>query len=245
MHDPFSLNWLSSFPSISHHEASFGLVTLDYYMYGKNPRLFMSSGMHGDECGVISSVSNAIKKYLKNLPSFIFVSIASPSAVKGKTRNNAAGQNVNRGFLKDSTTDESKAIMNIVKSHIFDLSISFHEDLEYPTFFYLYDSLSKGKNKDITHSFIKFKEKLVKMKIGLFNGIDDPHDPALGFKFSDGYKAFPYIKSEKEDGSLETWLINNSVSSRCFTPEIPENYSQEIKDKIVEEFFTCLIIPFF
>ena len=83
------------------------------------------------------------------------------------------------------------------------------------------------------------------MNVNLFNGIDDPKDPVLGFKFEDGYRAFQYKKSEKMDGQLETWLIENNISSRCLTPEIPENFSQEIKDKIVYEFFTELIIPFF
>lgn len=245
MKDPFFLNWLTRSPSISSLEAKSGPVTLNYYVYGKNPRLFMSSGMHGDERGVIRSVSKAIQTNLLKLPSFLYVPIINPSGVLKKTRKNSNGQDVNRSFLNGGTSDEAKAMMKIIGQNKFSLSVSFHEDWEFTNQFYMYDELTENENRDISQSLTLFKEKITKMGVKLFNGIDDPRDPALKNKFTDGYQAFKHLKEHKETGQFESWMIRNGKCSRCFTPEIPKDLIQEKKDKIVKEFFTCLILPFF
>ncbi|MFH0773389.1 MAG: hypothetical protein V1922_03700 [bacterium] len=243
MVDFYSLNLLRS-QSVGSLVSVHRQATLEYFVYGNNPRLFISSGMHGDEYKIISSVCKSIKLNLKNLPSFIFVPIVTPSAVEKKTRNNKMGQDVNRGFIVNGTTDESKAMISIIGSNKFDLVVSFHEDWEFGEF-YMYDELADDENRDISSLYTKFKQKLIKNGVGLFNGIDDPNDPILGYKFTDGYATTRHKKREKENGPFESWAISQGISSRCFTPEIPAKLKQEVKDKIVEAFFTDLIIPFF
>jgi len=243
MDDIFSLRWLRSHPSITSLKISHSTVELEYYVYGKKPRLFISSGMHGDEQGVIASVSKAIKSNLNKLPSFIYIPIIAPSAIKKGTRKNALGQDINRGFSPKSNTDESKIIMKIVQSYQFDLSISFHED-PVSSKFYMYDILANNEGRDISGNFRQFKRKLVELGIPLLNGIDDPKDPTLGFMFTDGYHLLREELIKKDNAQLEEWLVSHQISSRVLNPEIPGKCLPETKDALVAAFFTQVILPF-
>jgi len=222
-----------------------GKAAIPYYLSGKNPRLFISSGIHGDEQGVISSVQKAIRKNMNTLPAFFYVPVASPSAVKKGTRENASGQNVNRGFITDSPVDESVALMKGVSSYQFELSVSFHEDWELADF-YMYDILGPHHNHPIHQHFQSLTNNLSTLNVGMLNGVDDTTDPNLGYSFTNGYRAFPYEGIQKhEDGSLDSWLVRNGVSRRAFNPEIPKKSPQEVKDAIVDAFFSHIILPFF
>lgn len=242
MDDFFSLRWLKKHPSISYLTSHFRKVKLDYYVYGTNPTLFISSGMHGNEYGVISSVSRSIQKNLISLPNFIYVPIASPSAVKNKTRMNDNNQDVNRGFSPNSANDESQALMKIISDHSFDLSVSFHEDFA-PSEFYMYDFHGDNNQKDISTQFKQYTQKLKSMGVVLFNGIDDPDDLLLGSVFVDGYLKCTKENIRTDNGQLEEWMINNHVCQRALNPEIPGKSLQNVKDTIVDAFFTDIIIP--
>lgn len=244
MQDLFSLSWLYSSPLIRCFKTKEHNAVIEYFVFGKNPQLLISSGIHGDECQTISSVSKAIQNNLVRLPSFIYIPIAAPSAVRKQTRINDRGQDVNRGFLDNSQVDESKAIMNIIGSHTFNLNVSFHEDPGLAEF-YVYDNLSKNEKRDISPIYKQFKQTLIGIGIDLFNGIDDPTDPDLGYMFSDGYAAITYADShKKEDGQLETWITQHNISLRSFNPEIPGTFEQKQKDELVEAIFAELIVPF-
>ncbi len=241
MDDSHSLNWLYHNPLMRHFTSN---KLIDYFIYGNNPRLFISSGMHGDEYKVVSSVSKSLKMYLNKMPSFIYVPIAAPSAVKNKTRVNESGQDVNRGFMEISTTEESKAIMEIIQRCKFDFAVSFHEDPQFSDF-YMYDDQIGQISQDIVNLYDAFKQKLQKMNIGLYSGMDDGKDPSLDHMIVNAYKALIFDPSQKENGQLESWMIRRNVCARILTPEFPKNLEQALKDKVVDLFITDVVIPLF
>ena len=115
------------------------LGTINYFQKGKSPKLLLMSGTHGDEYGVIQPLKNIIDKYSEKLPDFIFIPEFSPTAVKLKTRRNKFNHDVNRNFFENTDDPEAKTVMNIVANFNFKMGISFHEDIEYDSF-YMYDS---------------------------------------------------------------------------------------------------------
>ncbi len=243
MEDPLYLNWLHSSSKIRCLKTNPGDSEMEYFIRGENPRLLISSGMHGDEYGVISSVSRAIKIHIDTLPCFIYIPVVNHFGVLNRQRGNASGLDINRGFKNSSMIEESIRLMKLLAAYSLDLSVSFHEDPEFSEF-YMYDFASDTDIYDISPHLERFKLKLEEMGTPLFNGIDDVQDPHLGNMFTDGYKIFKKENLKKDTGQLEEWLLEHNLSKRVFNPEIPLTLTQGQKDIIVDSFFKDLIIPY-
>lgn len=214
---------------------------LYYFISGKNPKLLIHSGTHGDEYLVTDFVSEAVLKYKKELPPFIFVPIVSPSAVERKTRVNESGTDMNRGFFSDSLDPEVQANIEIVKKEKFDLFVSFHEDWEFSDY-YIYDwGYSKTKNELV----LKHNRWLKDNSVGLFNGVDDPLDLALGYEFVEGYNKSIHLGNDKDSGIISDWILNREISKEYLLPEIPQRLSREKKKMIVDSFFSDVILKMF
>lgn len=212
-----------------------------YYISGENPKLLIHSGTHGDEYEVTDFVTEAILKYEKDLPSFIFVPVVSPSAVERKTRVNESGTDMNRGFFSDSKDPEVQANIEIIKNEKFDLFVSFHEDWEFSEY-YIYDwGYSQIKNELV----LKHNQWLKNNGIGLFNGVDDPLDLALGYEFVEGYNKSIHVEKERDDGIISDWILNRKVSQEYLLPEIPQQLRREKKQMIVDSFFREVILKMF
>lgn len=203
-----------------------------------SPKLLIHSGTHGDEWGVINLVKEALEKYKKHLPLFEYVSNVSPSAVSAKTRLNGNGNDINRIFFSDSKDPEVIENIHFHEGKKFDLLVTFHEDLTNKAY-YVYDNgKGNGENKIITNHNKKLKEAGIK----LLNGIDDGDDPILGHTFIEGYKKFVHKDGEKEDGMIDTWLLNKGVIRGSITPEIPGKLSTQKKRFIVNSFFEEVLL---
>lgn len=213
----------------------------NYYVAGEDPRLLIHSGTHGDEYEVTDFVTEAILKYEKDLPSFIYVPVVSPSAVERKTRVNEFGTDMNRGFFSDSKDPEVQANIEIIKNQKFDLFVSFHEDWEFSEY-YIYDwGYSKLKNELV----LKHNQWLKNNGIELFNGVDDPLDLALGYEFVEGYNKSVHVKKDKDDGIISDWILNRNISKEYLLPEIPQQLSREKKRLIVDSFFSEVTLKMF
>lgn len=214
-------------------------VRLPYISRGDTPRLLIYSGMHGDEYEVISSVTKAFDQFESQLPNFIFIPQASPSAVTQKTRYNKDKTDVNRSFFEGTNITEAQALMELVRQYKFDVCWEFHEDPLLDKF-YLYD------NGNMLNDFRwkLFTEKLRQLGVELFTGIDDPNDSALGYEIIEGYISAPYDLTNKKImiGTFSEWATKRSIVKRVFNPEIPGKAPQTIKDKVVELIFTHFII---
>ncbi|MBI3385339.1 hypothetical protein HY030_04060 [Candidatus Gottesmanbacteria bacterium] len=98
-----------------------GQTKLDYFIHGQDPKLLLDSGTHGDEYDIIPLVENSVKKYLNQLPSFIYIPQISPSSVALKARNNKDNLNINRSYFTNSEVEEIKAVQKIIENYHFDL----------------------------------------------------------------------------------------------------------------------------
>lgn len=186
--------------------------------------------MHGDESGIITSVEKAVALLQPQLPDFVFIPIASPTAVEAKTRANINGIDLNRSFFDDTTFTETRNVMRRVWGHKFDLCISFHED---PTCkdFYMYDAF--GPNIQNSPQLNKLQFDLASIGIHMFNGVDDPFDPALKLKIENGYHYSP-PSNKNESGFFSDWAYVHGIIKRFINPEIPGKLPQEKKDAAVE-----------
>jgi len=212
-----------------------------YFVSGENPKLLIHCGTHGDEYEVTDFVMEALIKYEKILPSFVFVPCVSPSAVENKTRVNNLGKDMNREFFTDSEDHEVQANINIIQDKKFELFVSFHEDpLE--TNYYLYDvGYRKTKNEFVLKHNRLLKDRGVK----LLNGVDDAEDPHLGYDFKEGYRKLIHPENYHDDGTISAWVLNRHIAENYLLPEIPGKASWETKKFIVESFFSEVILKSF
>jgi len=213
--------------------------TTEYIVKGENPQLLIMSGTHGDEYQVIASVEKTIGRLWNELSDFLFIPQVSPSAVLAKTRVNENGLDINRNFFDDSSEKEIQNLIKIITPYHFDTAFTFHEDPKRNKF-YIYDT---GFLNHKTRLNLKKELKLIGIK--LYNGVDDPSDPVLGYQAKKGY-----IRTSTEDimvahGSFEDWALSKKIISHVLNPEIPGRADQQIKDEIVEIIFRQIIIPHF
>lgn len=176
------------------------------------------SGTHGNEYHIIPAVTKAVQKLSLNLPDFMYIPEASPSAVALKTRENECGHDINRGFseLVDSEVNSLKEVLSTLSSVI---AISFHEDLESQEF-YFYDTHCLGSLQ-----LEGFRSRVRALGVPLRTGIDDPDDPALSYMITDGYVDHVCTLSGKGQ-FIEDWAINEGLFSRFLTFEIPYRHTR-------------------
>ncbi len=209
-----------------------------YFVSGRNPKLLIHTGTHGDEWEVINLVKETLEKYESRLPAFTFFPEISPSAVKARTRVNSMGKDINRVFFSNSPDPEVIENIKHLEDRHFDLTVTFHEDPEVFEY-YIYDTNKSGKDNE---SVLKHNRKLKKFGIKLLDGIDDPDDPDLGYEFKNGYKKFVYKEGEPDNGMLTVWALNRGITDECLIPEIPGKLDIDQKRFVVESFFEEVLL---
>jgi hypothetical protein len=200
----------------------------EYIVSGSDPKFLVLSGMHGDEHEVVDCQKKYIEANQKNLPPFVFIPQASPSAIALKTRTNKEGHDINRTFIDPPMDQEAAAIIHILSTHQFDFCINIHEDPDRTNSFYLYDTEIMKPN-----DLQRFREAMLKTGTALFNGIDDLEDISLGFQVVDGYISTPVEETFDTSGFLSGWLIRHNIAKRVLVPEIPGKASIAQKQKLV------------
>ncbi len=209
-----------------------------YILRGTHPTLMIWSGTHGDETEVTGCVTAYIDNHQKNLPDYLYIPEVSPSAVEQKTRRNKHDRDLNRHFHDDTVDDEAKAIMEIVSEFSVPLGITFHEDPDRRTSFYMYDS-SVMTDVELEH----YRDIMTETGAKLYTGIDDETDANLGLHVEKGYISTTIDPHEKEMGYSMNWLVEHNVAKRIFIPEIPGKGEMPLKHSIVDGVFRfCLSV---
>jgi hypothetical protein len=201
--------------------------TVPFYTKGSSPKLVIHSGTHGDEYSVIAPLKETVLALEESLPSFIYIPAVSPTAVAAKSRKNAYGNDINRGFgrLDDSEVRANKEIAALAHGAVV---ISFHQDLERDEF-YMYDS--GVMDESLLQST---RNELQLVNVPLFDGIDDPDDVALSYYIKNGY--VDTVGCPAEEGQfIEDWAIYKGYYSRFLTIEIPRSSS-----KMYDIFQVCI-----
>lgn len=208
-----------------------------YYLSGTSPRVFILSGTHGDEPDIVPLVEKAVAKYAHLLSGFLYIPVLSPSANHQKTRRNSHGVDLNRNFHDDTNLPEAREIMNLLQQFRFDLVLDFHEDVILKDF-YFYDT------RDLTGTDLltTVRNQIKNLGVGLYNDIDDPNDPALGYQAIDGYI---YNPLNKYAGGIDDWMKKTGIMKREIVPEIPGQIPLDQKEKIIDIIFTTLVLPFY
>ena len=86
-----------------------------------------------------------------------------------------------------------------------------------------------------------FTDKLSKIEMNTFTGVDDPNDPDLGFSFINGYFSFEHLEPNGSSGSLSDYLLTKKKAKRVLIIEIPSNSTQLQKEQIIELVFQDLV----
>ncbi len=209
---------------------------IQYILRGKHPTLMIWSGTHGDEAEVTECVTAYLDKHQQNVPDYLYIPEVSPSAVERKTRRNKHDRDLNRHF-RDSTADEEvRAVMDIVRAFSMPLGITFHEDPDRRSSFYIYDSDLMNET-DLS----RYREIMLKTGAKLYTGIDDEADKDLSLHVEKGYISTTIEPSDVDTGFSMRWLIENNITKRVFNPEIPGQAPMPLKHAIVDGVFEfCL-----
>jgi len=213
-----------------------GGESVEYFVQGHAPKLLIHSGTHGDEFESIPLILKFIKDNIKRLPDFVLVPKVSPSALKLKTRENERGIDINRSFNNKATDPETIANMKIASLYSYETCVSFHEDPGV-NYFYIYDSGTIDEKALST-----LRKEIRNMGIALLTGLDDPTDPALGFKFEKGYRRFPNKHGDINDGTFWGWAMEKGKIKNMIIPEIPGATSKSNKEKIISLIFNNILI---
>lgn len=204
---------------------------LRYFTWGSSPKLLITSGLHGDETETSDLLLEYMQAHYQDLPSFVYIPYMSPTATQKKTRENGNGLNLNRAFTQEATDSEALDIIAIVQNYSFDLALDFHEDPDRKYRFYLYDE-SFGR---LPFDHRKFKRDLKHVGLQLYNGIEDPADPTLGYTVKKGYIHLGQNDHEEHEGFFSYWALNHGIMKRCFTFETPGKTDRETKKMLIKK----------
>lgn len=215
-------------------------VSLQFFPeFPRNPSLLFIAGFHGDETECISALSECLERYITDLPSFLYIPYACPSAVQLKRRANQHGRDINRSYYHESEDEEASALMQFLQPYSFRTVYSFHEDPDQQSF-YLYDMAIEPEKE----SFQSLFSAISAAGTPIFTGIDDPDDMSLNVPIENGYIGFKEnIGMKIEHGFFNEFTFNTGKSERHITFEIPGNVSQAQKQGIVQQIFNSYILP--
>jgi len=213
---------------------------IPYFVKGESPTLLIHAGTHGDDRGVIDSVRLAVEKYEDRLPDFVYVPEVSPAVKTRRKRNDRGWVNLNRGFSDDSPIKEAEIVKDCAS---FDLCVAFHEDIGLNAKFYMYDG-GVGFSLEEKDSWMKFREGLEVLGVGLLSGADDQDGSTPNYTFNEDYHYHYWNVSvgSHEGGSFDAWASRNRVIQKALIPEVPGHLSQESKNKIVDLFFRYFLL---
>lgn len=206
-----------------------------FFLKGRQPKLLIVSGTHGDEYEVVPLVEKLVMKYREKLPDFLYVPEVSPSALTLHTHENGEGLNVNRSFYQGVKSPEVKEMMALWKKFDFELFATFHEDAGQDKF-YLYSSFRLEK----TAVWKMLCRDIADLGIGLYTGVDDPNDPNLSYQVKNGFVHWPM---NRNDHSSDYWLLVETKRAKyVINPEIPGKISLSKKMAVVEAIFQRLLL---
>ncbi len=109
-----------------------------------SPRVYLSSGMHGDEpAGVLAMRELLDCGCFDDRIEWRICPVVNPTGLALGTRENAQGVDLNRDYLRKTTKEVSAHVNWLEKQPVPEMFISLHEDWE-STGFYLYEIQKRG-----------------------------------------------------------------------------------------------------
>jgi protein MpaA len=195
------------------------LVALTRRRSGPRPRIYLSSGIHGDEPAAPLALLRLLEDgVFDDRAVWFLVPMLNPSGFKQRTRENIVGHDLNRDYREPQTTEVSAHIRWLQSQPGFDVAYCLHEDWE-ATGFYLYEL-----NPQRVPSLAEFMISAV----GQHFAID--RNPVIdGRPACDGI-----IRPESNPAQRDRWpeaiYLRAHHSSLCYTLESPSAFG--LSDRI-------------
>lgn len=140
------------------------------------PRIYLSSGIHGDEpAGPLAMQALLERNLLPRNLSFTLCPLVNPFGTDRRTRENGQGVDLNRDFLAPSQEETRSLAQHLAQQDPYQLSLCLHEDWE-ASGFYLY-CLGNASGETVGRSMLAAAAKIG--PIDLSDEIDE-HPAAAG-----------------------------------------------------------------
>lgn len=118
------------------------------------PRVYLSSGMHGDEpAGVRAMMELMAEGWLCREVEWRVCPVINPTGVVAGTRENVDGVDLNRDYQRQATVEVSGHVEWLSRQPVPDIFLSLHEDWE-STGFYLYE-IQRSVCLSVAHSILE------------------------------------------------------------------------------------------
>jgi hypothetical protein len=129
----------------------FPLIAFTRRAVGQRPRIYVSSGVHGDEPAPPEALLQMLQSGIfDDRAHWFLIPMLNPSGFSAGRRENAEGVDLNRDYLGPKSAEIGAHIAWLEKQPRFDLSLCLHEDWE-ATGFYLYE-LSRPQPASLARS---------------------------------------------------------------------------------------------
>lgn len=192
---------------------------------GRAPRLFVSSGIHGDE----PAGPAALLRYLQESDAlshdidWVLIPALNPAGLRLGTRENADGIDLNRDFL-DQSTPEVAALVRWYSAQRTspDAHFSLHEDWE-ASGFYMY-AINTGKIACYANEVVAHVAQRFKLESG---DLVDGHELA-----ADGLIAHEAVPDEPLHWPEAIWLVKN-FDTLSYTFEAPGGFSPQMRINVL------------
>lgn len=188
---------------------------------GKRP-ILMTGGVHGDEPAGIEAVLSFLEGPVDNyLDEFFFsvVPCVNPSGLDLGTRENKAGQDINRAMSDDSVV-ESVLLRKFVVGKRYEVFFDHHEDYE-ATGFYMYEA--QIEDKLFGHEIVA----AIESEVGPLDG-DENTDEGLDLPIEKGL--FGVNPKWKNQGwSAYAYYENSEHVVLCETPSTAWDMARRVK----------------
>lgn len=121
------------------YREDFPLIAFTKRAVGRRPRIYLSSGVHGDEPAPPAALLHLLQSnFFDSRAHWFLIPMLNPSGFSAEQRENADGIDLNRDYLAPKSAEVKAHVAWLEKQPRFDLSLCLHEDWE-ATGFYLYE----------------------------------------------------------------------------------------------------------
>ncbi|RZA00337.1 MAG: hypothetical protein EOP11_18435 [Proteobacteria bacterium] len=199
-----------------------------------SPRVFLSSGVHGDEPGAVTTGMRLLESTLLHRDADLtYVPMMNPGGLNAQTRANLAKLDINRSFNPGEITEAAESLKAALPGASFDVAVDLHGANTKKKFF-LISAHEEGARAD---------EILSEVPGALLLQSTDGRYPGYAPGLSDPKKyrmLFPGSATSNNGGTLKDYL--SAHAPRSYTLEYPgaipfslqQKWNYRILEKIIE-----------
>jgi len=177
------------------------------------PRVFLSSGVHGNEPGGVLTGMGLLEDIIKARDyNLTFAPVMNPGGLTAETRRNSMRLDINRSFADSAGSEASRALKNAIGAEKFDVAVDLH-GANYKTQFFLIAAKEEGARAAEILAHVP-NDLLLPSTSGTYPGY------APAFNDPERYRMlFPGSAVSSNEGTLKDYLAQRAP--RSYTLEYP------------------------